>query len=62
MALATFAAFTLTGKGDPEQLGALYASAEILAALGLPPKPGRNFSTDEARPGGEAVALISRRS
>ncbi len=61
MALATFGAFTLTGKGDPEQLGALYASAEMLPALGLAPKPGRNFSTDEDRPGGEAVALISRR-
>ena len=61
MALATFGAFTLTGKGDPEQVGALYASAEMLPALGLAPKPGRNFSTDEDRPGGEAVALISRR-
>ena len=33
----------------------------MLPALGLAPKPGRNFSTDEDRPGGEAVALISRR-
>jgi putative ABC transport system permease protein len=61
MALATFGAFTLTGEGDPEQLGALYASAEMLPALGLSPKPGRNFSADEDRPGGELVALISRR-
>ena len=61
MALATFGAFTLTGKGDPEQLGALFASAEMLPALGLAPKPGRNFSADEDRPGGEQVALISRR-
>ena len=61
MALATFGAFTLTGKGDPEQVGALYASAEMLPALGLAPNPGRNFSADEDRPGGEQVALISRR-
>jgi predicted permease len=61
MALASFGAFTLTGKGDPEQVGALYASAEMLPALGLAPNPGRNFSADEDRPGGEAVALISRR-
>jgi predicted permease len=61
MALAVFAAFTLTGKGDPEQLGAIYASAEMLPALGLAPNPGRNFSTDEDRPGGEAVVLISQR-
>ena len=38
MALATFGAFTLTGKGDPEQVGALYASAEMLPALGLAAK------------------------
>jgi hypothetical protein len=61
LALVTFGAFTLTGKGDPEQIGALYASAEMLPALGLAPNPGRNFSADEDRPGGEAVALISPR-
>jgi predicted permease len=61
LALAAFGAFTLTGKGDPEQVGALYASAEMLPALGLAQKPGRNFSADEDRPGGEAVVLISRR-
>ncbi len=61
MAFAAFSAFTLTGRGDPEQVPGLYASAEMLPALGLAPKPGRNFSTDEDRPGGEPVALISRR-
>lgn len=60
MAFATFAAFTLTGKGDPEQVPALFASAEMLPALGLQPNPGRNFSPEEDKPGGEAVALVSR--
>jgi predicted permease len=61
MAFAAFSAFTLTGRGDPEQVGGLYASAKMLPALGLAPKPGRNFSADEDRPGGEAVVLINRR-
>ncbi len=60
LALATFGALTLTGRGDPEQLGAIYASAEMLPALGLNPTPGRNFSADEDRPGGEPVVMISQ--
>ena len=60
LALATFGAFTLTGRGDPEQVGGIYASADMLPALGLNPNPGRNFSADEDRPGGEAVVLISQ--
>jgi predicted permease len=51
--------FTLTGRGDPEQLIALQASASLLPTLGLEPAAGRNFSADEDRPGGERVALIS---
>jgi predicted permease len=60
LALATFGAFTLTGRGDPEQVGGIYASAEMLPALGLNANPGRNFSAEEDRPGGEAVVLISQ--
>jgi predicted permease len=52
-------AFTLTGRGDPEQLVGLHASATLLPALGLEPLIGRNFSAEEDRPGGEGVALIS---
>jgi predicted permease len=54
-------AFTLTGRGDPEQLIGLFASASLLPALGLEPLLGRNFSADEDRPGGEHVALVSHR-
>ena len=61
LALATFGGFTLTGRGDPEQVGGIYASAEMLPALGLAPRPGRNFSPEEDRPGGEPVVLISQR-
>jgi predicted permease len=54
-------AFTLTGRGDPEQLVALHASASLLPTLGLEPLMGRNFSADEDRPGGGQVVLISHR-
>ena len=53
--------FTLTGRGDPEQLVGLHASASLLPALGVEPVLGRNFSADEDRPGGERVVLISHR-
>jgi predicted permease len=59
LALAAFNAFTLTGRGDPEQLVGLQASAALLPTLRLEPVLGRNFSADEDRPGGERVALIS---
>ena len=61
LALAAPNAFTWTGRGDPEQLVALHASASLLPALGLEPALGRNFSADEDRPGGESVVLISQR-
>jgi hypothetical protein len=59
LALSVGNAFTLTGRGDPEQVIGLQASATLLPALGLQPVLGRNFSPDEDRPGGEHVALIS---
>ena len=61
MALATFGAFTLTGNGDPEQARRALRVGRDAAGARARPNPGRNFSTDEDRPGGEAVALISRR-
>jgi predicted permease len=62
LALSAGNAFTLTGRGDAEQLIAIHASASLLPALGLEPVLGRNFSADEDKPGGEAVALISHRT
>ena len=59
LALSAFNAFTLTGRGDPEQVIGLYASAALLPTLGLEPALGRNFAADEDRPGGEHVVLIS---
>jgi predicted permease len=59
LALSAGNAFTLTGRGDPEQLVGLHASAALMPALGLEPILGRNFSADEDRPGGEHVVLVS---
>ena len=61
LALSAPNAFTVTGRGDPEQLVGLHASAALLPALGLEPLVGRNFSADEDRPGGEQVVLVSHR-
>ncbi len=61
VALSAFNAFTLTGRGDPEQVIGLYASAALLPTLGLEPALGRNFAAAEDRPGGEHVVLVSRR-
>jgi predicted permease len=59
LALSAVNPFTLTGRGEPEQLLGLHASAALLPALGVQPVLGRNFSADEDRPGGEHVALVS---
>jgi putative ABC transport system permease protein len=61
LALAAPNAFTLTGRGDAEQVPGLHASAALLPTLGLDPLHGRNFSPDEDRPGGESVVLIGPR-
>jgi predicted permease len=61
LALAAGNAFTWTGRGDPEQLIALHASASLLPVLGLEPSLGRSFSAEEDRPGGPAAVLISHR-
>ena len=59
LAMSAGNAFTWTGRGDPEQLIGLHASAALLPTLGLQPLLGRNFSADEDRAGGERVVLIS---
>src|SRR5881628_998320 len=55
LALSIGNPFTLTGRGDPEQVIGLQASAALLPTLGLQPIIGRNFSPDEDRRGGPRV-------
>src|SRR4029077_3409189 len=59
LALSIGNPFTLTGRGDPEQIIGLQASRELLPALGLQPVIGRNFSPAEDSRGGPHVVLIS---
>lgn len=61
LAISAFNAFTLTGRGDPEQVVGLYASATLLPTLGVEPLLGRNFAANEDQPGGEPVVLVSHR-
>ncbi len=61
VALSVFNPFTLTGRGDAEQVIGLHASATLLPTLGVEPQLGRNFAAAEDQPGGEPVVLISHR-
>ncbi len=51
---------TLTGEGDPMVVQASRVSEQFLRTLGVRPQVGRDFSPDEDRPGGPAVAVISQ--
>src|SRR5262245_14371733 len=59
LAVAVFTPFTLSGRGDPEQVQGLMASANYLPVLGVQPLYGRSFSAEEDRAGGGDVVLIS---
>jgi predicted permease len=59
LALGIFTGFTVTGRGDPEQVRGIHVSASYLTTLGMQPLHGRNFSAEEDRPGGVPVVLIS---
>jgi putative ABC transport system permease protein len=49
----------LTGRGEPERLDAVYATANLFPALGVAPQLGRAFTTEEDRPGAEPVVILS---
>ncbi len=51
--------FTITGRGDPQQVFGTHVTANFLPTLGVQPLLGRNFSADEDRPGGEPVVMLS---
>ncbi len=49
----------LTGRGEPERLDAVWATANLFPALGVAPQLGRAFMPEEDRPGSEPVAILS---
>jgi len=62
IAACGFAAISLTGKGKPERLSAMLASANYFDVLGVRPMMGRTFLPEEdEKPGGAPVAVISYR-
>ncbi|HEY2019016.1 MAG TPA: ABC transporter permease [Bryobacteraceae bacterium] len=49
----------LTGAGEPERLGALRVSANLLSTLGVQPERGRGFLPDEDQPGRGSEVILS---
>jgi putative ABC transport system permease protein len=54
-----YAAFNLTGGGEPLRIRAATVQPEVFAALDARPIVGRLFTADEDRPGHEHVALLA---
>ena len=50
---------TLTGRGEPESVLTMRASAAFLPILGISPTLGRGFTKDDDRAGGPPTALLS---
>lgn len=51
--------FTLTGAGEPEQLGGLVVTANYFSLLGVEPEHGRIFQIEDGGAGAPRVAIIS---
>src|SRR5215212_3323126 len=58
-AAQSFTGFTLTGRGDPQNLNGVRVTENFFRALGVQPLLGRVFNPDEDRPGGANVAVLS---
>jgi predicted permease len=58
-ATQSFTGFTLTGRGDPENLQGIRVTENFFRTLGVQPLLGRAFTADDDRPGGPNVALLS---
>ena len=59
MAAFDSTSLALTGRGEPERLRALRASADFFTVLGVPPLLGRSFVQEEDRPGTAGVAVLT---
>jgi predicted permease len=62
IAACNFATMSLTGKGKPERVWGMVASANYFDVLGVRPILGRGFlPAEDEKPGGAPVAVISYR-
>ncbi|MGH9936895.1 MAG: ABC transporter permease, partial [Blastocatellia bacterium] len=59
MGLYRWATYNLTGAGEPLRLSAGHVASEIFAALRVQPALGRVFTTDEDKPDGPRVVVLS---
>ena len=59
MAVARRYVFSLTGRGEAEQVVSEFISADFFSVLGLRPLMGRTFKSAEEQPGSTPAALIS---
>jgi putative ABC transport system permease protein len=59
MAIYRGSTLNLIGKGEPERLEVLQASAEFSTVLGVKPVLGRGFLPEDDRPGAGRVTLLS---
>jgi predicted permease len=55
----TYSSGTITAPGEPEHVDGRQVSAELFPVLGVVPRLGRGFRTDEDRPGATPVVIIS---
>jgi putative ABC transport system permease protein len=53
-----YATFTLNGNGEPEQLTGNRISPALTQVLGIRPLAGRDFTAEEEKPNGAAVAMV----
>ena len=49
---------TLTGRGEPERLDVVRATANLFPLLGVAPQLGRAFTPEEDRPGAAPVVIL----
>jgi predicted permease len=59
VAILIGAVWNLTGDGEPERVGTLRVSSNLLPMLGVRPELGELFTADDDRPGRTGRALIS---
>ncbi len=53
------ATFNLTGRGEPQRVAAARITANLVPMLGVVPALGRAFLSEEEKPGGNRVVLLS---
>lgn len=59
VAIAIGGNFNLTGSGDPERVGAIRISSNLLPMLGANAASGRIFTKEDDLPGGQLTAILT---